>query len=610
MAKTYYLTVTIKGPDSKQMVSVPWNWQNDSREPRLKDVREKLSSHGGFLGGLPRADAAWVFLDVKGAKIEEMDDEEAYGLKLWTKAGESGDNVELAVEVTEVPTDPAPPTPPPRKVAGDMDKIHVDVTVGSQPMQRLSFDKSAATVTLRELRTQLTNSSNVKFDRSSQFLAGEAAIAIPDEAGQFVASLDPTPTVVGDRGVYKVKARTPDRTVDLSIVNADPPPITAKPLGGPNTNVTSPPGGGGLTSEAPELGELQRWRQLDEEEQAKVALKTAKLFRGFNLPGVDVRDELGPSTNAGYRPLVEHSNRELYSQPPGLIKSDQRERLYSVENSGYSRVELQLKRSFSVSVSASMNYADQVSAEAAYGHARASRADRTEETFFLTADVFVPKAILEAPLSASGRLSESSQAYVLPEFQDQVDAMGTPADLYRLLKDWGSLIAGKVTVGGAFLFEERKTDLMSFDAASEMNSFKAKISGGNGVLTVGGGTAIESQQEWQKQVNENFKSTTMMALGGDPAAAASKDLPLWITTLASHLSWEAIRLENYYPVYLLLDDTRQGKFIQILGQAGRAGWRSQTILPSLRFIDYDWYIGFGQGQLFDDLFKDDDLFGD
>lgn len=614
MATTYLLSVTVLNRGSEESVNLPWRWQVDSRKPTLRDLRKKLGTHSGFAACLPEPGSQWFFVDASGKEIRVLEDEEVYDVTLWDAGREpESDGTAISFKVVAGEAEEAPPEEPPSAPgAAQLETTHVLVEVKEGDKQRLIFDKPAGELTLRELRVALDNSPDITFGRRAQFLTPDgSAVSTSAEAEKTVDWLDSAPTVEGDHGVFTVKIKTPEKpAVDLSKVDLN---VSVEDLrgsgaiGGPNRDVGGDPPAG-LNLDPPDLVKQVGWNDLDETLRAAVAVQKAKIFRGFNLPEVDELDEsvdgLADSSSKGdkYRRLVEHSPQPLYEQPAEKILGDGLNELFSTETSGWSRAEVQLKRSFALSVSAKMNYADQVSAEAEYGHARASRSDRQQEAYFLSADIFVPKAVIRAPLKATGQVLEDAQVSVRPQFEDDVDKMRTPEALYRLLSNWGALIAGEVTVGGAIYLEEKKTELMNFDATSATDSFKAKVSGGNGVLTVGGGIAVSNQENWQAQFNEKFEDARLTALGGDPAAAAAKQVPTWITTLAEPKSWEAIAMTKYFPVYVILDESRRDRFLEVLGRAGRSDWTAQRVLPSLRFIDFDWYIGFGEGDLFDDLF--------
>ena len=110
------------------------------------------------------------------------------------------------------------------------------------------------------------------------------AAGAADEAEQFVASLDPVPTVEGEHTRSMHRRQT--RPWDLSKVDFKGEPILKPqtPLAGPNTDVGQTELGDAFTGDAVDLVKLQLWDDLNAVQKEVVALRKAKLFPGFNLP--------------------------------------------------------------------------------------------------------------------------------------------------------------------------------------------------------------------------------------------------------------------------------------------------------------------------------------
>jgi hypothetical protein len=309
---------------------------------------------------------------------------------------------------------------------------------------------------------------------------------------------------------------------------------------------------------------------------------------------------------SAYPPLVVYSatDKELFDPPPGEtdkppkwpIKGDQNTEVSHAVVEGYSRLEVQLKRSLSLAVSAKVAYSDTVSAEAEYGNARASRKEDKKEAFFLAGDIWVPKATIYLDL-------DTGRKYVNERFTTAVDEVGSDeTKLFELLRDWGSLIAKKITVGGVLYIEDVRTDFQSFEAMSEANSFKTAVNVASGLLAGAATTSGSITEESQRQFNQSFKSSRMTCLGGSGEFALKKDMPAWVASLRPSSSWEAIRREDYLPVYMVLDDAPRARFLDMLVRAGPSRWKTQDVVPSLRFINYEWYVGFGEKRAYGKIF--------
>lgn len=600
------LSFSSRDPNEKQIEM--FSWEQDPRIPKLSDLRAQLNFD------LAKVGANWRFENAAGNQLNESaesnyaltrfyndDLKKQYDRLVGSDDTSSEVNAPTINIVIYAPNGEQPPAV--SDMAASSNNTKINLMLGEASNEVRFTGKRPDTVSLKDIRSQLKETRSNSLPDSFKFLNADGkAISNEGEADCRLTSLDPEPTVESDWGVYTVNVWAKDKVPGTQWDGTIPTPpdlvelptaATAKPIDWSVVELDPfPP----FDSDK----EFTNWAGLTQEEKLKVAEELALAYHGFNLPEIKMgsieaqgesREASTPEFLIGKKVLVPNSAKDV----EGLIKFTQQ---YNTD-AGYSRREVDIKRSLQVTTSVGVNYQNTIGAEAEFSYARNYSRNSVEQKWFFYCDILIEKAQIRLPFKDAA--PDSEKIKVLPAFIDAFDKVSDTAGLFSFMREFGSLIARNVTIGGLVQVTDEKASTQDFISEDERIAWKVKAQGTNGALTVNVSNQGRVDDHQMQQSNNQFARSNIETKGGISSYSMAKDMPGWVGSLSDVSHWAPIRREDIVPIYVLLDPVKQARFVNLLNLAGKRFWEGSHQLPQLRLIDFDWYLSFYEKSVYSEL---------